>query len=155
MDRCVWELLANKGEDVHTVSAEAPVKAAVRLMNEHRIGAVLVVDGSGPRGLVTERDVVIQVIDRGLDATRIKVAAVMSGPLVTIDGMATVFDALKRMTHRRTRHLVVYQEGRLAGLVSMGDLAKAIVEPSERVSTISGTFSAPGFTSDDDEQASK
>ncbi|MEQ8274204.1 MAG: CBS domain-containing protein [Deltaproteobacteria bacterium] len=117
-------LLDKKGHAVHTVTPETTALAAVRAMNENRIGAVLVVEHDVPVGIFTERDVLRRVVESEREPKDVPVGELMSSPLVTVEPRMSVMDAMRLMTDRRLRHLPVMEGTRLVGMVSIGDLTK-------------------------------
>jgi CBS domain-containing protein len=121
----VEDILREKGAIVHTVSPIAMTFEAVEKMVKHNIGALLVVDGDGVKGIVTERDYLkhIAVRDRNLHTTQ--VAEIMSRELVSVSSSTEIGRCMELMTGRRIRHLPVLEGNRLRGLVSIGDLVKA------------------------------
>jgi len=121
-------ILEEKGSTVHSVEPEASVLEAVRRMNQHRVGALLVMDGDRPVGIFTERDVLKRVVDTGKDPGRTRVADVMTTDLVCVRPETTVHEAMAVITERRCRHLPVLDGERLSGLVSIGDLTRWLVK---------------------------
>lgn len=124
MDNPVRAILDHKGTAVETTTASTSVAEAVRAMNRARIGCLVVVDGDRPLGIFTERDVLTRVVDGGLDPEATPVAEVMTRDLVAIRPETTVHQAMAVMTERRCRHLPVVDGGRLAGMVSIGDVTR-------------------------------
>jgi CBS domain-containing protein len=120
----VQAILAEKGADVATISAESRVSEAVRLLGEHRIGALPVVDGKRVTGIMSERDVIYCLRDHGAEALDWPVSRVMTSPAITVERTTPVLSALAMMTQRRIRHLPVVDSDRLVGIVSIGDLVK-------------------------------
>jgi CBS domain-containing protein len=105
------------------VAPDATVAAAVAVMNEHRIGSVVVVGERGEvLGIFTERDVLTRVVARGAPARDTKVSDVMSERVSHVSPDEEVREVLKRMTRERKRHLPVIDDGALVGMVSIGDL---------------------------------
>ena len=124
-------ILRSKGDTVVTVAATATVQHVIDLLHRHRIGAVLVGQADRIEGVVSERDVVRCLHERGagiLDATA---AEVMTSPVVSVGPGESISGAMHLMTARRIRHLPVLDGGRLAGLVSIGDLVKRRIEDAE------------------------
>jgi CBS domain-containing protein len=115
-------ILDAKGRDVVTVDAAAPMRDAVRLLAEHRIGAVVVMEGSAVAGILSERDLVYCMAKEGAGALDHPVSRVMTAPVITIESAVPALGALSNMSKRRIRHLPVVDDGELAGLVSIGDL---------------------------------
>ena len=124
-------ILSAKGSDVATVPAGTPVREAVSLLAEKRIGAVPVIDGSGIRGIFSERDLVRCLADHGSDALDWPVDRVMSSPVETVDTKTPILAALATMTQLRMRHLPVVESGEIRGIVSIGDLVKYRIERIE------------------------
>ena len=120
------EVLAGKGRRLVTVSAKSSVADAIRTMHAENVGSVLVPDAEDcPVGIFTERDVLRLHADGERDFDRVTVAQRMTCSLVLGQLQMSVDEALGLMTERRFRHLPVVEGGRLAGLVSIGDLVKA------------------------------
>jgi CBS domain-containing protein len=125
-------LLALKGKDVWTISPDAPVIEAVRLMAERGIGALPVVQGSELVGIVSERDYARKVILRGRSSAETPVRDIMSTPVETISPDQAVHNCMQTMTDKRIRHLPVVDRGRLIGMISIGDLVKAVIEEQQQ-----------------------
>jgi CBS domain-containing protein len=118
----IQAILDSKGRDVVGVDSDAPVREAVRLLAEHRIGAVVVRDGEGVAGILSERDLVYCIAKEGAGALDLPVSRMMTAPVITVEPSVSVLAALSDMSKRRIRHLPVVEAGKLAGLVSIGDL---------------------------------
>ena len=130
----VRDLLARKGPDVVSVSSTATVLEAAQLMNQHRIGGVVVIDGGRPVGIFTERDVLSRVVARQLDPGTTPIAEVMTTTLLIIGPDAQVEECRALMTERRVRHVPVVGTAGLEGLVTSGDVMAW--EVSEHETTI-------------------
>ena len=118
-------LLRNKGDAVTTVPSTTTVGDVVTVLAEHRIGALVVSDdGSGVVGIVSERDVVRALAEHGDDLLSHEVASIMTCDVVTCELTTTVDELAHWMTDRRIRHVPVVVGGRLAGIVSIGDVVK-------------------------------
>lgn len=124
MDTPVRAILDHKGPSVETTAASTSVADAVRAMNRARIGCLMVVDGDRPVGIFTERDVLTRVVDAGLDPKATPVSEVMTRDLVAIRPETRVRHAMAVMTEKRCRHLPVVDGGRLAGMISIGDVTR-------------------------------
>ncbi len=123
------DVLAAKGHRVVTVSAKSSIADAIRTMRAEKVGAVLVPDAEGcPVGIFTERDVVHLYADGDRDFDSLAVEARMTCSIVIGQLSMSVDEALGLMTERRFRHLPVIEEGKLLGLVSIGDLVKMRLE---------------------------
>jgi CBS domain-containing protein len=119
----VADILARKGAHVLTIGKEASVLQAALVMNEHKIGAVVVVDESRVIGMFTERDVLRRVVGEQRDPTKTLVADVMTTEVICCTPQTTIEEARWAMKDRRIRHLpLVDSDHRLLGLVSIGDL---------------------------------
>jgi CBS domain-containing protein len=119
------DVLAAKGSRVVTVSAKSSVAEAIRTMHTEKVGAVLVPDADGcPVGIFTERDVVRMLASGDRELARLPVEARMTCAIVVGKLSMPVGEALGLMTARRFRHLPVVEDGKLVGLVSIGDLVK-------------------------------
>jgi CBS domain-containing protein len=117
-------VLAQKGAAIQRIDPESSVLDAVRAMNTHRIGALLVCADHRLVGIFTERDVLCRVVDQRRDPAATRVAEVMSTELVTVRPSTTVEEAMAVVTERRCRHLPVMDGDRLLGVVSIGDLTQ-------------------------------
>jgi CBS domain-containing protein len=127
-------VLSNKGREVATISQNASLGQAASELAKRRIGALVVLDGSGGvAGILSERDIVSCLAAHG-DSGLLErpVSEAMTAPAITVLPSDMVMSALALMTARRIRHLPVLQDGRLAGLVSIGDLVKYRIEHIER-----------------------
>jgi len=121
----IAHVLRDKGATVYTLLAEATLEQASQELHTRRVGALVVLDGGDAiLGVISERDIVREVARRGASALNDPVSAAMSREVVTARLDETIDDGLGRMTDRRVRHLPVVDAGRLAGIVSIGDLVK-------------------------------
>ena len=124
MNTPISALVERKGSAVHSIAPTVSVYDAVSEMNRHRIGAIVVLDGARLVGIFTERDVLRRVVGAGLDPRRALVADVMTPGVLTIAPEATLEDAMNIFTEKRCRHLPVVNAGRLAGMLSIGDITR-------------------------------
>ena len=122
------ELLEEHHATVHSVSPDVSVTDCVRLMNEQRIGAMLVMEEDQLIGIFTERDAITRVLGAGLEPSYTKVSAVMSNDPVCITPSTTLDEAMAIVSNQRIRHLPVVQDGQVLGMVSAGDLTHWLVE---------------------------
>jgi len=123
-------ILGNDPVPVVTIRRGATVTQAVELLATHRIGAVPVMEGETVAGILSERDVV-RLLAQDRAALDGPVDAVMTAPAITVGRAEPVIGALSLMTRRRIRHLPVVEDGRLVGLVSIGDLVKYRIDRIE------------------------
>jgi CBS domain-containing protein len=122
----VKDLLANKGHDVATISQGRSVADALALLKERGIGALIVTGATAPFvGIFSERDAVRALATRGAAALEETVAQLMSKDVMTCDETTSVTTLMGLMTERRIRHIPVVQDGKLAGMISIGDVVKA------------------------------
>ncbi|GAB2495908.1 CBS domain-containing protein [Arenimonas alkanexedens] len=128
----VNQILEIKGGGVITVPREAPVLEVIRLMAENHIGSVLVMQGTEVVGIATERDYARKVILQGRSSAETPVGSIMSSPVVSVLPTDTAQTCMQIMTDRKIRHLPVLDEGRLVGMVSIGDLIKAVIEDQQQ-----------------------
>ena len=124
-------VLGNKGSEVETMPADAPVFDAVRKLGEKRIGALPIVEDGAIVGIMSERDVIYCLRDHGPDVLQWPVSRVMTAPAITAALTMDVLAALALMTQRRIRHLPVVESGAIRGIVSIGDLVKYRMERIE------------------------
>jgi CBS domain-containing protein len=136
----IQAILASKGRDVATIGPDATLSDAIASLGEKRIGALPVVEGGQVRGIISERDVIYCLRDRGADVLEWPVARVMSAPAVTVEPSTPILTALATMTQRRIRHLPVVERGELAGIVSIGDLVKHRMERIEEEAEAMRTY---------------
>ena len=132
----VKAILSRKGNDVITIEPTVTLSAAVNILAEHRIGALVVVAGADEQvaGILSERDIVRALAQRGPGALQEAVGQVMTRRVVTCTESDTVADLMERMTKGKFRHLPVIDRGRLAGLISIGDVVKYRLEEMEHES---------------------
>jgi CBS domain-containing protein len=121
----VRDILATKGSRVFTTQPGATIAATTRLLAQHRIGAVLVTDEQEQVvGIISERDIVSGLAANGGNVMQMTVADLMTRDVLRCQPDDTIADIMGVMTARRVRHLPVIEDGRLAGLVSIGDVVK-------------------------------
>jgi CBS domain-containing protein len=129
----VKAILSAKGSRVETIEPDAKVAVAADRLAERRIGA-LVITGADRRivGILSERDIVQQLAVRGAAALEMPLSEVMTRKVMTCSPTDTVSSVMERMTQGKFRHLPVVEQGRLVGIVSIGDVVKHRVEQMER-----------------------
>ena len=118
------EILEQKGHEVLEIEADAPVLEAVKRMVEANVGSLLVRDGGEVTGIVTERDYLRHVAAKGHAPSHSSVLEIMSSPLIVATRDTAVDKCMALMTDRRIRHVPVVDEGKVIGIVSIGDLVK-------------------------------
>jgi CBS domain-containing protein len=127
----VSDLLEFKGHEVVTIGPEATVYDALALMDERNVGALMVLDGGKPLGIISERDYARKVILQGRASKSTPVREIMSGAQVCVKPETPVDECMAIMTQRHIRHLPVFEGGYLVGLVSIGDVVRAIIDEKD------------------------
>lgn len=124
------QIMGARGDDVATIGAGATLAQVAQVLDRRRIGAVVVVGDDGRvAGIVSERDVVRQLAAEGTDCLDVAVADAMTGAVTTCRATTTTDELMQLMTDGRFRHLpIVDDDGRLFGIVSIGDVVKSTIE---------------------------
>ena len=131
----VKTILAAKGGDIVCIEPTADLSAAAKLLSAHRIGAVLIRGAGGHlAGILSERDIVRALSEHGTAALKLTVGQVMTREVATCGEDDPIASIMERMTQGKFRHMPVVTKGKLAGLVSIGDVVKQRVEEIERES---------------------
>lgn len=129
----VRSILDEKGRDVFTMRPTITLAEAAQVLAQKRIGALILVDESGEiAGILSERDVVRMIGTKGPECLSESVADVMTLKVLTCTEDATLHQVMDTMTRGRFRHLPVVRDGRLIGIVSIGDVVKRRIEDAER-----------------------
>jgi CBS domain-containing protein len=124
----VKQLLDEKGSTIWSTTPTASVYQALQLMAEVNVGALVVMNGDTIVGMCSERDYARKVALTGRTSRELKVADIMSTGIVTVTVRNSIEECMALMTERRIRHLPVVEDGRLLGLVSIGDIVKSIIQ---------------------------
>lgn len=127
----IRELLQNKGGDIWSVAPDTSVLDAIKMMAEKGIGALMVLDGDKPVGIISERDYARKVILKGRSSENTPVSEIMSSSLIFADVEQSVQDCMALMTDHRIRHLPVLDNNELVGVISIGDLVKTIIDEQQ------------------------
>jgi CBS domain-containing protein len=128
----VSQILKDKGDLVFTASPNETVGAVAALLHSRRVGAMVVVGDAGEVvGILSERDIVSAVAEGGAGGLTKPISTVMTRDVIFAQPHETVDNLLERMTDRRIRHLPVVRDGRLAGIISIGDLVKSKISEVE------------------------
>jgi CBS domain-containing protein len=127
----IAHVLAKKGTQVYTINEAETVFEAVKQMVELNTGCLLVTEEEEIRGIVTERDYLRGIVLTGRTSRATRVREIMTSRIVVVQPDTSVEEAMAIMTDRRIRHLPVVDKGKLAGLVSIGDLVKQISQDHE------------------------
>lgn len=125
--KIIRNLLDQKGYSLHTTTPDLPIRDALRMMIEKRVGSLLVFEGAEIRGIVTERDFVRWAAHGNETDSGAPVEAVMDPPKHRVALDSSVDAAMRLMTEKRVRHLIVEEQGRIVGLVSIGDVVVAML----------------------------
>ena len=128
----VKQLLDAKGRRVIAIAPEEPVLEAIQLMADHHIGAVLVMRGDELLGILSERDYARKVILKGRSSAETAAWEIMSSPVQTVAPHDTVHTCMRLMTERRFRHLPVVEDGKVTGMLSIGDLVRVVIEDQQQ-----------------------
>lgn len=129
----VTAILQSKGSQVHTVTPSTTLEQAVRQLAERRVGALIVsADGKTADGILSERDIVRVLAERGPGALGETAQKHMSGPVITCAPEDTIAHLMQQMTEHRIRHLPVIENGVLTGVISIGDVVKRRIEEIEK-----------------------
>ena len=128
----IVQILRNKpSQAVHAIGPDDSVYDAVKKMAEHNIGALLVMDGGAIVGIVTERDYARKIALAGRSSKETPVSVIMTTQVLCVGPRQTTEECMAIMTENRLRHLPVLDDGRLIGLVSIGDLVKDIISEQQ------------------------
>ena len=128
----VSQLLAEKGSDIYSLKPSDPVIDGIRLMAEKSVGALLVMEGEQLLGILSERDYARKVILLGRSSKDIPVSAIMTPtPLVTVKPSNNVRECMRLMHSRRIRHLPVVEGDNVMGVLSIGDIVRAIIQEQD------------------------
>jgi CBS domain-containing protein len=123
----VKDILALKGQSVWSIAPDSSVYDAMKLMAEKGIGALMVIDGEKLVGILSERDYARKVILQGRASRSTQVREIMTSHVLYAQLEQNIEECMALMTDKRVRHLPVYEEGRLIGVISIGDLVKSII----------------------------
>ena len=128
----VRTLLEGKGRAIYSVEPQAAVLDAIRLMAERGVGALAVMRGPKLEGIVSERDYARKVILRGRSSADTPVRDIMTSPVLTVSLETSVQACMQLMTDRKVRHLPVVENSRVIGMISIGDLVKAVIADQQQ-----------------------
>jgi CBS domain-containing protein len=123
----ISEILSHKGTHVWFISPEATVFEAIQLMSDKNVGALLVTEADKLVGIISERDYTRKVVLKGKSSRETAVREILSGRVIHASPANTVEECMRLMTDHRIRHLPVLEEGRIVGIVSIGDLVNWII----------------------------
>jgi len=128
----IKDVIEYKGKTVYRTTSNTKLLAAIDSLNYYHIGALLDMDGLKLIGIVTERDI-LQALGKYKDGIlKLNVADIMTTSLITCNAADSIQSVLEKMTHHHIRHLPVFEEKKLVGIVSIGDMVHALMESREK-----------------------
>jgi len=137
MESRLSSLLQDKGYTIHLISPDVTVYECAKKMNLLGIGALLVMEDDKLIGIVSERDIIRKVISCNCEVGKFKVADIMTTELVTVTPSTSVAEAMQLVTEKRFRHLPVIENGKLIGIISIGDLTRwAMLAQKNEISSL-------------------
>ena len=143
----IEHILAKKGRDVVTVEPERTLSETARLLDEKRIGAVVVSDADHPvLGIISERDIARAVAQRGAAVLDEPVSQHMTAKVITCTRSCTVSDLMEVMTDRKVRHVPIVERGRLSGIISIGDVVKHRLSELEAEERLMHDYTATDYS---------
>ena len=127
-------LLSDKGHDIYSITPDTPVLAALNLMADRAVGALLVMDGDALIGIVSERDYARNIVLKGRSSSTTAVREIMGTGMITVGPDDSVDHCMRLCTNERVRYLPVVEQGKTVGVLSLGDLVKAVIsEQTEQI----------------------
>jgi len=146
MAATVQQILQNKGGSTYSVAPESTVLQALQFMADKNVSAVLVMEGQRLVGIFTERDYARKVVLRGLASKDTKVGDLMTQNVLTVSPAHSVDDCMNIMTNNHVRHLPVVSGGAIAGIISIGDAVKSVMEQQQATIDQLSSYIAGGMT---------
>jgi CBS domain-containing protein len=131
--KTVREILLNKGKSIHSISPDDTIFNALKLMADNKIGALLVIDKEEIVGIMSERDYARKVVLEGKSSRNSTVKEIMSQKVIYVKVDQLVEECMALMIEKRIRHLPVFENEKLTGLISIGDVVKAVIDEKEFV----------------------
>lgn len=129
--KSVNQILKNKGTDVYSISPEATVFEALQLMAEKEVGALMVINNGKIEGIISERDYARNVALKGRSSKDAPVKEIMSSGVMYVEPSNSAEECMALMINKKIRHLPVLQNKNLAGIISIGDVVKAVIDEKE------------------------
>ena len=136
----VKDILGTKGHDVLSVTPDATVYEALRIMAENNVGALVVLDGETVAGIMSERDYARKVILHGKSSREMQVREIMTSRVYYMRPEQDLQECMAQMTDRHVRHLPILENDRLVGIISIGDVVKAIIADQESTIKLLETY---------------
>ncbi len=128
MKKTAGDIVRGKDASIVSIGPEGTVRDALKCMTENKVGAILVKDGEDYIGIWTERDLMYHVLQDGFDIDRARIRDYMTSKLVTADADELPYQLYDKFLGRRIRHLLIQEDGRFIGLLSVGDVVKASLQ---------------------------
>jgi len=129
--KTVREMLLKKGNKIHLISPNQKIFEALQLMADKDVGALLVLDGESLVGIISERDYARKVALEGKSSKESLVSEIMSSKIIYVKVDRTTEECMALMINKKVRHLPVYEESKLVGVISIGDVVNAIIDEKE------------------------
>lgn len=129
--KTVADILQTKGREVWTINPDTIVFDALKIMADKNVGALMVLDGAEVAGILSERDYARKVILHGRSSRELEVREIMSTNVYFVGPKENIEDCMALFTNKRVRHLPVLQDGELIGIISIGDVVKAVIAEQE------------------------
>jgi CBS domain-containing protein len=129
--KTVGDILQTKGSEVWTIHPETIVFDALKIMADKNVGALVVLDGAEVTGILSERDYARKVILHGKSSRELKAGEIMSATVYFVSPEQNIEDCMALFTNKRVRHLPVLQNNQLIGIISIGDVVKAVIAEQE------------------------
>ena len=142
----VKQILDIKGRKVFSADRAETIRAAINMLSDHEIGALLVTDGGKPIGILSERDVVRRLAESDYCSLDVPISAWMTSPILYVGLNYTLDECMSLMTHKHIRHLPVIEDGVLVGMISIGDVVKAEIQDRDMlISHLEQYISGTGY----------
>ena len=129
----VKQILEGKGSEIFTITPDTSVYHALELMVEKNVSALLVMENDKLAGIFTERDYARKVVLKGKKSTETQIGEIMTSNLITVSPGTTIDECMALMTGKYIRHLPVVDDGKLAGIISIGDVVRRIIEDQKLI----------------------
>ena len=129
----VKQILEGKGNEIFTITPDTSVYHALELMVEKNVSALLVMENDELAGIFTERDYARKVVLKGKKSTETTIGEIMTSNLITVSPDTTIDECMALMTGKYIRHLPVVAAGKLAGIISIGDVVRRIIEDQKSI----------------------
>ena len=129
----VKQILEGKGSEIFTITPDTSVYHALELMVEKNVSALLVMENDKLAGIFTERDYARKVVLKGKKSKETHIGEIMTSNLITVSSGSTIDECMALMTGKYIRHLPVVDDGKLAGIISIGDVVRRIIEDQKSI----------------------